>query len=374
MWATTQSPIDPSLDLRYARNSPLSPRSNLLRSNSVHQAQAARAMIPGPSDSLYQTMPTQLLGSSEANPLVRFYNDPGPWNSQRIEASAPAPMGSRNSTWDEHMSQPNGSFQQYRDPARSEVESSVTGRQLSDSGYGRSYATKSALSADPVDQNQECRSVTSQIGYMQMYPEQSPRDYMADDTQNSQPPAFGIQDDGPEPQSSALQSLRCNWDGCDTTSKNQSEHRCAHVVCFKGAHTDFRAPLENTSFVTKSPTDVKLQTARGPKASVQRMIWTGTERANTSLSQPPVLIEAFAAQHSIVPKRRKSGRASIISVNTANGCMAKRASRTLSRSQWYPRIQMDTCSIDERADPSWSRDACQDPMPVKVTMVRAPDH
>lgn len=259
MWAATQSPIDPSLDLRYATNDSLSPRSDLLQSISVRQVRTAQARVPGRTDSFYSPMPNQLLGSSDPNPLVRFYNDPGPWTSQRIEPSAPAPMGSRGSTWDEHMSQQNGAFQHYREIARSEVESSVTGRQPSDSGYGRSFATTSVLSADPVDQNQECRGVTSGIGYMQMYPENTPRDYIAGEPQSSQPPAFETPADVPEPQSSALQSLRCSWEGCLTTSKNQSEHRCAHVVCLQGAHTDFRALLESISFVMKSPTDVKSQ-------------------------------------------------------------------------------------------------------------------
>ncbi|SLM40736.1 Zinc finger, C2H2-like [Lasallia pustulata] len=170
-------------------------------------------------------MPNQSSGSSDANPLVRFYNDPGPWTSQRIEPPAPAPMGSHNSSWDEHLSQPNGALHQYREPARSEVESSVTGRQPSDSGYGRSYATMSVLSADQGDQNQDCRSVTSQIGIMQMYPEHTPREYMAGESQTSQTPAFGTQDDVPESQSSAHQPLRCAWEGCHTISKNQSEYR-----------------------------------------------------------------------------------------------------------------------------------------------------
>lgn len=139
------------------------------------------------------------------------------------------------------------------------------------------------------------------------------------------------------------------------------------VVCPKGAHTDFRAPLENTLFVTKSPTDVKSRIVRGWKALVQRTILRDIERASTNLSQQPVLIEAFAAQHLPVLKRKKSGRALIISVNTANACIPKRTSKYWSRSQWYPRIIMDTCSIDERAGPSWSRDARQDPMPVKLT-------
>lgn len=229
MWATSQSPIDPSLDLCYATNGPISSSSDLVPSSSVRQVRVAQARIPGPSDSTYRTMPNQTLGSSEANPLLRFYNDPGPWNSQRIEPPAPAPVGSRNSTWDEHISQPTGSFQQYRETARSEVESSATGRQTSDSGHGRSYATKSVLSADPADPCQECRSVTSQIGYMQMYPEHSSREYIAGQSQTSQLPSFSIQDDITESQSSALQSLRCDWKGCEVTSKNQSEHRCAHI-------------------------------------------------------------------------------------------------------------------------------------------------
>lgn len=125
-------------------------------------------------------------------------------------------------------------------------------------------------------------------------------------------------------------------------------------------------------FVTKSHSDVKSQTVGGRKASVQTMILIDTERANTSLSQPLVPIEAFDVQQLIVPKRRKSGRALIISVNTANGCMARRTLKTLLCGQWYPRIHMGTCSIDERADPSWSRD--RDLMLVKATSVWARDH
>ena len=147
------------------------------------------------------------------------------------------------------------------------------------------------------------------------------------------------------------------------------------VVCPNGAHTDFRVPLENTFFVTKSPTDVKSRIVRGRKALVQRTTLRDIGRANTNLSQQPVRIGTFAVQQLPVLKRRKSGPALIISVNTANACMAKRASKNWSRCQWYPRILMDTCSIDERAGPSWSRDACQDLMPVKVTtLVGTLDH
>lgn len=233
MWATTQPPIDPSLDLCYATNGSLPSSSAPLPSNSARQVRAAQAMIPRPSDSFYRTMPNQILGSSSANPLVRFWNDPGPWTPQRIEPSAPAPMDPRRPTWDQHISQSNGSLQQYRETARSEVESSVTGRQLSDSGYGRSYATKSVLSADQIDPSQECQSVTSQVGNMQMYPEHTAKEYIAGESQTSQPPSFGIQDDTPGPQSPVLSTLRCRWEGCTVTSKNQSEHRYAYVTCMR---------------------------------------------------------------------------------------------------------------------------------------------
>lgn len=233
MWVTTQPPVDPSLDLCYATNGSLSSSSALLPSNSARQIRAPQARIPRPSDSFYRTVPNQILGSSDANPLVRFWNDPGPWTSHRIEPSAPAPMDPRSSTWGPHLLQPDGPLQQYRESARSEVESSVTGRQPSDSGYGRSYATKSVLSADQVDPSQECQSVTSQVGNMQMYSEQNAKEYTAGESQTSQPPSFGIQDDIHGPQAQVLQSLCCRWEGCGVTSKNQSEHRCAHVTWIK---------------------------------------------------------------------------------------------------------------------------------------------
>ena len=262
MWSTPP-PIDPSLDLCYATNGPLSPRSDILPSNFGRQDRAAQARIPAPSDTFSRDMQIPSLASSDANPLVRFYNDPGPWSSQRIEGFAPAPMGSRNSVWNERISKSNVPFQRYRDLARSEVESSFTGRHPSDSGYGtRSYTTKSVLSADPVDQSQESRSLASQLDYMQMCPEHSSQEYIASDPRNLQLPAFGTQDDVPGPQSAALGllSLRCAWDGCNTTSKNQSEHRCARIISVMGAHTDCGAPLESTSFVTKSPSDVRSRT------------------------------------------------------------------------------------------------------------------
>ena len=158
----------------------------------------------------------------DTNPLYRFYNDPGPWNSQRIGGDMNQQnMLPRYQGLYGRSSQLPVLPSQYREPPRSEIGSSTTGRNQLDSAYGtRSYTTKSVRSNEPNDQS--CSNLTGDVNDMQIYPDDQFPSQMPGLAQEV-PYSFDIPSDVPAEQPA---SLICPYPECNNfESKNQSEHR-----------------------------------------------------------------------------------------------------------------------------------------------------
>ncbi|MCJ1226934.1 hypothetical protein MMC12_003589 [Toensbergia leucococca] len=224
-------PIDPALDQWNSTNVKL-PQGigldHLLQLPSDIQERyprpvAATNLTSFPQDvQTASTKPIEL----ESNPLIRFWNDPGPWTSQRIAGDLIQPaMGMKYASAPDRTYRPCVSLGPYRESARSDVDSSVTERHLSDSGYGtRSRTTRSVLSADLVDHSQGCRSLVGEVSEMQLYPEESTQAYVPPNPQEFHYKSYGVASEVPQDSPRAL-SLVCTYPNCNTTSRNHSEHK-----------------------------------------------------------------------------------------------------------------------------------------------------
>jgi len=173
-------------------------------------------------------MPFNISNEISPDPIMRFYNDPGPWAPRGI-ADIPTqpvalPRHSRPFNLQTRYNEPNMSFSQYQTTAGSELESNTTGAYPSDSGYGtRSQATTSILSSDPVDLNQDCSSISGHIGNLQLYPGSASHGYSHPDSQASAQ-QIEYQPDTEQCQSASLRCLECG-----VIVKCQSEMKYAQV-------------------------------------------------------------------------------------------------------------------------------------------------
>ncbi len=115
-------------------------------------------------------LPSMRQSDSDTNPLLRFYNDPGPWSSQRVVGDMGPPSTPPRCPGTYHQVNLPAAIQ-YRDSPRSDLDSNTTGRNPHDSGYeSKSFATKSVRSMEHVDRSQECQSLASDVNEMQIYP------------------------------------------------------------------------------------------------------------------------------------------------------------------------------------------------------------
>lgn len=228
-------PIDPALDPWNSTNVPLSPGiglDHLLPSNLGLQDKSTSSGTSGdlnnfPSD---LQLPSMKQKDLQSDPLMRFWNDPGPWNSQRVGGEpSHSPMNQKYVASYGRDPRPNVDFGQYRQSPRSDLGSSTTERYPADSGYeSRSIATRSVHSADPRDPSQGCHSLAGDVSEMQLYPSAEniyhgpiltppmPQDIhyshyeLSNDTMHDNP---------------ALYPLTCSFPDCHSTFKNQSEER-----------------------------------------------------------------------------------------------------------------------------------------------------
>ena len=228
-------PIDPALDPWNSSNVPLSPGiglDHLLPPNLGLQDRSTSSGASGdlssfPSD---LQLPSMKQNDLQSDPLLRFWSDPGPWNSQRVggEPSHP-PMNQKYIGPYGRDLRSNAFLGQYRPSPRSDLGSSTTERYLADSGYeSRSHATRSEPSADPRDQSQGCQSLAGDVNEMQIYQNTEnmyhgsvPAPPMP---QEMQYPNFELSNDtmheGP-----SMYPLTCSALDCNGTFKNFSEHR-----------------------------------------------------------------------------------------------------------------------------------------------------
>lgn len=173
-------PIDPALDS--FRNSTVSLSHSIgldhfLPPGPVLQDRLAFSRSASHIDTLSQDVQLPSMKQStdlDTIPIYRFCSDAGPWNSQHIASDVnQLNMASRYQGSYVRFNQLPMLSSSYREPPRSEVGSSTTGRNQHDSGYGtRSYTTKSVRSAEPFDQSQSCQSLAGDVNDTQIYPDE----------------------------------------------------------------------------------------------------------------------------------------------------------------------------------------------------------
>ncbi|KAL8811455.1 MAG: hypothetical protein Q9200_001775 [Gallowayella weberi] len=226
-------PIDPAIDTWRPSTITVSPTLGL--ENLLHSPPAPPGRLNHSSlsnlDSLSQEvqLPAMRRPLTEPDPLLRFWNDQGPWDPQRIGGGGHTHMNPHFPGFENPMPRdPHPMLYHYRSP-RSEVGSSTTGRYPLDSGYGesKSLATKSVRSADQVDQSPSCRSAGGDVQDYQSYhgdnyQDLSPHSVASPITQySSMDPGS---DDLPQPPVVTFDPT-CQYANCGVISKNQSEHR-----------------------------------------------------------------------------------------------------------------------------------------------------
>ncbi|KAL8786431.1 MAG: hypothetical protein Q9195_008201 [Heterodermia aff. obscurata] len=214
-------PVDPSLD---AWNNtsviPLELDGLLYPGNGL--VPLLHSPLPGASGSTTHSPELQLPSireNRETDSVTRWNNDPtSPWTSLRNTGSTGQPIIYQPMT---QRTSPGMNLPTYRDPLRSEMNSSTTGRPL-DSTYGsRSFTGNSEGSLDHPNQSQGCPSVNVDLNGFHFK-----GTYRAGSTA-SQDEHFSSMDGGSSdtsqrPRPSA--SLTCPYDDCGHISKNNSEH------------------------------------------------------------------------------------------------------------------------------------------------------
>lgn len=159
----------------------------------------------------------------DISPIGRFYGEPGPWNAQKVVGDVGPPSSTLAFPGlSPQLNQfPMSSQIQPRSCDRSEVGSSTTGRNPQDSGYdSKSYATKSVRSSEYIDRSQDCQSLVSDVGDLQMHPVDQFQGQGPESLQDESHP-YGM-NDGP----SSHGQLVCLYPDCkNMTFKNQSEQK-----------------------------------------------------------------------------------------------------------------------------------------------------
>lgn len=233
-------PIDPALDPWNTSNIALSPAIGLDHLLPPTTGLLDRSNYPGAPvavDNFPQDvqLPSMRQTDLDTNPLLRFYNDPGPWSSQRIAGDPSPSIPPRYPGAYGRDNRSGISSNHYRESPRSDVGSSTTGRNPQDSGYdSKSMATKSVRSTEHIDHSQGCQSLAGDVNEMQIYPEepfQGPVTSMPQDVAY-----FDISSDVPG-EAPATLPLLCPYPECNNLElKNQSDHRydvaIFHDACF----------------------------------------------------------------------------------------------------------------------------------------------
>ena len=230
-------PIDPALDSWNYTNVPLSPGiglDHLLPPNLGLQDRSISSGTSGDRNSFPSDLqlPSMKQNESQSDPLLRFWSDPGPWNSQRV-GGEPSHLPMNQKYIGPYGRDPR-STAQYRQPPRSDLGSSTTERYLGDSGYeSKSLATRSEPSADPRDQSQGCPSIAGDVSEMHLY--QNPENIYhgpipAPPMPQEMPYSnFELSNDG-IPDGPSMYPVTCPVADCNGTFKNSSEHRCVSHI------------------------------------------------------------------------------------------------------------------------------------------------
>ena len=227
-----QTPIPPALNQRHRHQPPLSTSGIPHPSSpSFSHFQDSSIKLPGDLQAIDRgiLVPSEKSGDNESDPLVRFWQDPGPWNSQRIRGvMEQAPSASPYAMSHDPINRPYARYGLYREQATSDVGSQVTGKPPTDSGYGgsRSHATKSVRSADHLDQSQDTQSLLGEVHGLQLQAQTVPQEYFHGDSQSIRYDHWTTttaQDNSRD--NPASMPLECDYPDCTMISRNQSEHK-----------------------------------------------------------------------------------------------------------------------------------------------------
>ena len=321
-------PIDPALESWQRSPIHASPRGgsdNLLHYASGYPDKAVDPRISESLEGFPQDVPlsTPKAIDMHTDPLLRFWSDrDGPWTAQRVGVNSyPTPVISRQGISSEPCKPSRPSFDLYRDPARSEVESHATERYMSDSGYGtRSCVTKSVLSADHLGHNPDCQGLATDVDGMEIYTEAAPRELLSRDTHDLESFTSATQNSVIREPTTVV-SLKCQYSSCNHVSKTQSEQRQEHCLVRGVRESDVCALLENMFCVTTSLLNARNLIAHGLQDSVLGMILIDIKGVNTRFTPRMAATRAFAALHNIARRKKKFGLVLTISVPIAVVCM-----------------------------------------------------
>ena len=163
----------------------------------------------------------------EHDPITRFYNNETPWNPQGIESVNQWPPTFINNN-KQSVVRPHAPYPGYREPARSNPDSHVTGRQQQDSGYvTNGGGAKSIISGGEVmDAGDDTQSFINGIEGIQLQPNTPNNSFYSGSTQTAPPvhPSFNHHQWN-EPEHEPSTPLTCNNPDCkeETQFKNASE-------------------------------------------------------------------------------------------------------------------------------------------------------
>lgn len=226
-------PVDPAIDSWRPSNSTISLGLGLDHLLQIPPRYSDRQGLPSQSslDAFPQELqlPAMKQNPAEPDPLLRFWNEPGPWNAQRIGGDVRQTPATTHFTsyGDPTRRSPHALPYDYRSP-RSEVGSSTTGTLPMDSGYGgsRSLATASARSVDHFDQTPSSHSISGDVQDFHLYPEEFYQEPSVCNgpSPNPQYSSTNVTQD-PTQQTAVSFELACQYPSCCAVSKNQSEYR-----------------------------------------------------------------------------------------------------------------------------------------------------
>ena len=220
-------PLDPMLD-PWPR--PMMPSPNTSRNDrGGHNGQRYHerdflSSTPGDRDISRVMLPAPRLGDQEADPLLRFWAAPdGPWNSQAITGVSETPVLMRDMALQDRVVRPHASFTHFREPAKSDPGSHLTGRGPSDSGYAtKSQVTRSVISADYQDQSQENHSLAGGVYGIQI--QSDPQDYSYRNSQDTHSISYeNLSNDPRETANALVSAYECQE--CHMNCKNQSDYK-----------------------------------------------------------------------------------------------------------------------------------------------------
>ncbi|KAI4182512.1 MAG: hypothetical protein LQ348_004834 [Seirophora lacunosa] len=256
-------PVDPAIHSWRPSNTAVSPGLALDCLLQLPPRYSDRQNLPGRSnlDAFPRELqlPAMKQNPAEPDPLMRFWNEPGPWTSQRIGGEVRQTPAHTHFTGfgDPTRRSPHALPYDFPSPP-SEVGSSTTGRHPLDSGYGgsRSLATTSARSVDHFDQSRSCQSISGDVQDFHLYPEEVYQESSAGHGPSPHPQHSSTDAPrDPAPQPSVAFDLACQYPSCGVISKNHSEFRKHGLRHAKPYKCEVRGCSKTDGFSTNNDLD-----------------------------------------------------------------------------------------------------------------------